>query len=167
MLVLYGEVSMLWKQLNENGLTLVESMVGLAIAMVLFGSLITAALAVRSLVAFNRHYIQALNVARGALETVKGQGYGAAVDDTWQQAFDAGADAQFGTADDLMGTVTITVRDHVDLDGDGDTAETLVDLDGDGANDAARPIRSTFSWNERVAGQTRSLSVWIDALIAA
>lgn len=155
------------KTLNCKGLTLVEAMMGLAIATLLFASLVVAALAVRSLTSMNRHYIQAVNVARGAIETARGQGYGSVVDATWQQAYDAGADAQFGTADDLSGTVTVIVRDFLDMDGDGDSAETLIDLDGDGANDAAKPYRVTFQWNERVAGQTRPMSIWLDALIAA
>ncbi len=54
------------------------------------------------------------------------------------------------------------------MDQDGITAETAVDLDGDGANDAARPVRATFQWKERVGGgKDRTFTVWLDALVAA
>ena len=152
---------------NNKGMTLVEVLMGLAIATILFGSLMLSALAVRTLSALNRHSIQAVNVARGAMETIKGQGYGAAVDSNWQQSYDAGADAVFGTADDLQGTVTVSVQDYLDMDGDGNVNETLIDVDGDGANDAARPVRVTFAWQESVQQQNRNFSIWFDALIVA
>ncbi len=95
--------------MNERGLTLVESMMGLLIAATLFSSLLLAALTVRSVTSMNRHYIQAVNVTRGALERTLGQGYGGAVNSTWVQAYDAGKDGVFGNADDLTGTVTVMV----------------------------------------------------------
>ena len=153
--------------LNDEGLTLVEVMFGLVIATTLFGSLIVSALAIRSLVSMNRHYVQAVNVARGALELMIGTGYGAAVDSNWQQAYDAGKDGVFGTGDDLFGTVLIQGRDFLDMDQDGVVNETTIDLDGDGVNDAARPVRVTFQWREHLNGQDKNYSVWLDALIAA
>jgi hypothetical protein len=152
---------------NTKGMTLAEVMVGVLIATLLFGSLILSALAVRTLSVINRHSIQAINAARGALETIKGQGYGAAVNSSWQRAYDAGPDALFGTADDLVGTVTLSVRDYLDMDADEDLDEALIDVDGDGANDAARPVRVTFTWQEVVKNQNRNFSVWFDTLMAA
>ena len=153
--------------LNRRGITLVECMFALLIATLLFSSLIVSSLAFRSLSSINKHYIQAVNVARGAIERIHGLGYGAAVDSTWNQAFDAGSDGAFGTGDDLTGTVTIQVKDFLDMDQDGNKAEQAIDLDGDGVNDTARPLRATFEWKEHLSGKDRNFSVWLDALIVA
>jgi type II secretory pathway pseudopilin PulG len=152
---------------DKKGMTLVEVLVGLSISTLLFGSMMLSALAVRNLSVLNKHSIQALNVARGAVETIKGQGYGAAVAQTWTQAYDAGPDALFNTADDLTGTVTVAVGDFLDMDDDGNTAETTIDVNDDGTNDTARPIRVTFTRQEFIRNQYRTFSIWIDSLIVA
>ncbi|MNC98385.1 hypothetical protein D3C83_163250 [compost metagenome] len=53
------------------------------------------------------------------------------------------------------------------MDGDGNANEALIDVDGDGTNDAAKPVRVTFTWREFVQHQNRNFSIWFDALIAA
>ncbi len=155
------------KQYSEKGLTLVEAMVGVVLAAILFGSLLMSALAVRSVRSLTQHHIQAMNVARGVVERLKGSAYAAVLNDSWNEAYDAGPDGLFGTGDDRMGTVTVTVKDFLDMDHDGNVNETLIDVTGDLANDAAKPVRVTYQWTERLRGQDSNYSVRIDTLITS
>ncbi|MCG3177095.1 MAG: hypothetical protein MOGMAGMI_02061 [Candidatus Omnitrophica bacterium] len=134
-----------------------------------FVSLITAFMAVKMTNTMAKHRVQAIQVARGQVELLKATAFGAIANAVNVAAYDAGPDGIWGNADDFTGTLTVTVRDVADFDGDGNTAETAVDIDGDNVNDAtaALPVRVTFTWAESVLGLTRNMTVTIDTLIAA
>lgn len=152
---------------SQQGVTLVEVMLGMTILVTLFGSMVAAYVAVKSLNMMARHKMQAIQVVRGQIETLKARPFANIANATSTVAYDAGADHAYGTADDLTGTVTVAVQDALDMDNDNNTAESQINVDGSGGNDAvAAPVRVTFTWNEWVVGQRRTLSVRADTLIA-
>src|SRR3989338_7487888 len=153
----------------SEGFTFVEIMISLAICVTVFAALSSAFLAIQSLNAVSRHHVQAAEVVRGEIEILKGTPFGGILDSSDTVPYDAGVDGIFGTGDDLSGTMAVTRGDFLDMDNDGNTAETSVDIDGGGTNDtsAAVPIRVTFTWTQWVLGQTKSYTVATDTMIAA
>ncbi len=151
------------------GFTFVEVCFALAIATGLVASLVSIFLGVKSVTMLARHEIQASEVVRGQIESLKATAFGAIADNTQAASYDAGPDGVFGNADDMQGTLTVTVRDFLDMDGDGDTAETSIDVDGDTINDpsAAIPVRASFSWQEHLLGLTKTFSAFADTLVAS
>ena len=149
-------------------MTLVEEMVALLLTLLLFSSLLGAILTFRSLSTLTRHKMQAVQVVRGKMEELKVTGFDNIVNSSAAAAYDAGEDGLFGTADDLFGTLSVTVQDFLDMDGDNDKNETAIDLDGDVVNDEAfaKPVRVTFTWTQYVLGQGKTYSVSADTLIA-
>jgi hypothetical protein len=104
-----------------------------------------------------------MQVARGAVEEIKGTIYGNIAGSVQGMAYDAGSDTVFGTVDDLAGVLTVSIVDALDMDGDGDNAET----DGVGFfNDMAKPVRVNFRWNQRLLGATTQMNIDIDTLVA-
>ncbi|MGH7198096.1 MAG: prepilin-type N-terminal cleavage/methylation domain-containing protein [Candidatus Omnitrophota bacterium] len=154
---------------NSRGMTLVEVLVALVLTLILFSSLLASILTIRSLSALTRHKMQATQVVRGQMEALKITAFDDIDDSSVAAPYDAGEDGVFGTADDLQGTLSVTVQDFLDMDGDGDAAETAIDLDGDAVNDTAfaKPVRVTFTWTQFVVGQSQVYSVSADTLIAA
>ncbi|MBI4353393.1 MAG: prepilin-type N-terminal cleavage/methylation domain-containing protein [Candidatus Omnitrophica bacterium] len=155
--------------MGRRGFTLVEVLVSLGLGVALFAAFVSALMGVMYVNGMTRHRMQAAQVVRGEAELLKATAFGFIADRSVELSYDAGADGVFGTSDDLKGTLTVTVRDFLDMDGDGNTAETAVDVDGDGSNDpsAAKPVRLEFSWSERMLGIYRSSSFFVDILIAA
>ena len=152
---------------NEKGFTLVEAVIALAVAVVLFGSLVLTFVAVKSMNKMARHHIQAMQVVRGQIDQLKVIPLSQVLDSTTTVSYDAGPDGIFNTADDVKGTLTVKVQDFLDMDSDNNTTETLIDVDGDGVNDAtAKPVRVTFTWSEYVLGRQKNFSVFADTLIA-
>jgi hypothetical protein len=124
-------------------------------------------LAVKSINTMARHKIQAVQVVRGQIENLKAGSFANVVNSNSQASYDAGADGAFGTADDMQGTLTTSVRDWVDFDADGNDAETQISVDGPGPNETnAAPVRVSFAWNEYVIGQSRNMTVSVDTIIA-
>ena len=155
---------------RKDGFTLVEVLVAVGIAVALFASLAAAFLSVKSIAISSRHRIQALQVVRGQLELLKGTSFTLIANGVQNNVvYDAGPDGLFGTADDLKGTLTTTVQDFLDMDGDGNATETSIDISGDGVNDpnSAKPVRVSFTWTERALGQNKTCTVFADTLIAA
>lgn len=158
------------KKISREGFTLVEVLVGVVLSTMILTALMGAFLAVKSVNSMSLGYLQATQIVRGSIETLRGKSFAAiTTQPASQMVYDAGDDQTWGTADDLVGDLTITVQDLADFDGDGNTAETEIDVDGDNANDVAytRPVRVSFEWNQRVLGQVKNLSVTADTLIAA
>ena len=152
---------------SNKGYTLIEVMMAFGITMVLFGSLVVTFLAVKSINTMARHKIQALQVVRGQVENLKAGAFAAVVNSTTNASYDAGTDGVYGNADDMQGTLTTTVQDLMDFDGDGNTAETQINVDNTGGNDSnAAPVRISFTWNEWVIGQSRNMTVSVDTIIA-
>lgn len=165
---------------DQRGITLVEVVIALGISMLFVGVLVNTYLGFRSLNASAKSHMQAAQVIRGAVEQLKADpfnGIGAApvyVGNppvrTTVVAYDAGPDNIFGTADDLTGTLTVTVADLLDMDSDGNTTEGWIDVDTQGpggVNDnVARPIRVTFTWTQPIAGPDKNYSLSVDTLIA-
>ena len=175
---------------NRDGFTLVEVLAAFSISTIIFAAILAAFLTVKSVDNYMRHRVQAMEIVRGRLEKVKrtqmdtvpcvsGLDEAGATEHQCDSpgvttvsvtaSYDAGNDGLFGTADDMKGTLTTTIMDGLDLDGDGNTAETAIDVNGDGINDPsdAKPVRVTFTWTEKIYGQTKTFSVFADTLISA
>ena len=154
---------------NDKGFTFVEIIIALGAIVMIFASMASAFMAIESLNSISRHNIQATEIVRGEIETLKGTAFSTLVNSVNTVTFDAGADGVFGNADDQKGTLTVTVIDALDMDGDGNGAETSIDVDGDGINDptSALPVRVTFAWTQWVLGTTKTYAVAVNTLIAA
>lgn len=154
---------------TSDGFTFVEIMIALAAIVIMFGSMASAFLSIKSLNSVSRHHVQAAETVRGKIETLKGTPFGNIINSTAVVPYDAGNDGIFGTADDLTGTLTVTIGDFLDMDSDTNTTETSIDSDGDGVNDptAAVPVRVTFTWTQWVLGRMKTYTVNADTLMAA
>lgn len=151
----------------RKGYTLVEVLVAMGVTLTLFGSTLAVFLTVKSVNTMARHKIQAVQVVRGQVENLKAGAFTAIADGTLAASYDVGPDGVFGNADDMRGTLTTSVRDWMDFDGDGDSTETQINVDNTGGNDTnALPVRVSFDWNEYVIGRTRSMNVSVDTIIA-
>ncbi len=153
---------------NKKGFTLVEVMMAIVISVTMFGSMMAAFLAVKSINMMARHKIQAVQVVRGQIENLKAAQFSTVANGVQTVSYDAGPNGTFGNADDMQGTLTTTVQDFMDFDGDGNKTETQINVDGIGGNDAvAVPVRVSFAWKEYVLGQSRNMSVFADTIIAS
>lgn len=153
---------------SQGGFTLAELTVALMIVVLVATAILGSILSLQSGKTLALHNAQAMNIARGAVETLKGMDFNAVADDVTTVPYDAGPDRVFDTADDFTGTLTVAVRDFLDMDSDGDAAETWIDVDGDGLNDAlAKPVRVSFQWMEHLSGQDRNMAVTIYTLVAS
>lgn len=164
------------RRLSNRGVTLVEVLIAAGVALVVFVSILSTIMAITAMTMMSRHYTQAVHVVRGQIEELKGTAFAQIANTTTVVSFDAGPDNIFGNQDDLSGTLTVTVRDALDMDGDGDTMESSIDVDGDGTNDCidfpvcanpyAKPIRVAFTWNARLWGMNKNMTVALDTLIS-
>ncbi len=161
---------------GRGGFTLIEALVAMGAIGVLCGSLTLAYLGVKSIQRMTLHRFQALQLARSQMELLKATPFVNIVNSTQNNmSFDAGPDGNYGTTDDLKGTLTVQVQDWLDMDNDCASnsvncrTETSIDIDGDGVNDpaAAKPVRVLFTWTEKLLGQSRTMTVFMDSLIAA
>jgi type II secretory pathway pseudopilin PulG len=154
---------------TKSGFTLVEVMMALGITVTLFGSMIAAYVAVKSINMMARHKMQAMQIVRGQIENLKASQFSTLANSTSVGvAYDAGKNGTFGNGDDLTGTLTTTIRDYVDFDGDGNTSETQINVDGLGGNDSvAVPVRVQFAWTEWVVGQNKNMTVSADTIIGS
>lgn len=161
---------------SNRGVGLVEVLVAAGISLIIFGSILSTVMGISAMTVMSRHYTQVMHVVRGEAEELKGTAFDAIVNGASQVSYDAGPDNVFGNLDDLTGTLTVTVRDALDMDGDNNTAETSIDVNGDGVNDCtdfpactdpyAKPIRISFTWNERLWSMNKNMTVNLDTLIA-
>ncbi len=165
---------------QESGFTLIEVMVAVGITAIVFAAILAAFLTVKSVNTMARHRIQAMEIVRSRIEQLKRNSFSCIPDEnncgnagvvtvSSTVSYDAGADGVFGTADDFTGTLTTALQDGLDLDNDGNTAETAIDVNGDGINDPAdaKPVRVTFTWTQKIYGATKTYSVFADTLISA
>lgn len=152
---------------SQAGFTLVELLVAMGISAMTFAAVISAFLTVQSVNMLTKHRLQAVQVVRGQIELLKVTNFNLIVDGVSTASYDAGPDGVFGTADDLKGTLTVTVQDALDMDNDGNTTETSIDVDTDGVNDptVAKPVRAAFTWNQYVLGQSKNFTASADTLI--
>lgn len=153
---------------SNGGFSLVELTVGMFITVVIATAMLSALMAVKSGKTVTFHNAQAMNVVRGTVETLKGTNFNAIADSVSEVSYDAGPDQVYDTGDDFKGTLTVAVRDALDMDGDADTDEAQIDVSGDGTNDPfAKPVRVSLQWTEHLSGQDRNLTVTVDTLIAS
>src|SRR3989338_358404 len=96
----------------------------------LFSSILAAFLGVKSLYIMSRHKMQAMQVVRGQIESLKSTPFGNIAPSVTQVTYDVGADGLFNTLDDFVGTMTVTIQDWLDFDNDGNTVETQINVDG-------------------------------------
>ncbi len=154
---------MLTRLRNRNGFTLVEVLICFMISLFIFLSLIGGLLAIKSVGSFARHHIQAMNVVRGAVEGVRATAYDNVVNSSSTETYSAGSDGVFGTADDLTGTLDVSVVDAMDMDADGNVTEA----DGTGFfSDMMKPVRVEFTWQEHLLGVPRNTTVTVDTLVS-
>jgi hypothetical protein len=107
-----------------------------------------------------------MNLLQAKLEELSGGKYENVQDQGPLPAIiDAGSDLQWGTADDLLGTLWVEVNDARDLDGDGDTGEEEIDLDGDGTNDPCKPVRVSLTWTSLSYGGNTPMMVSLETFI--
>ncbi|MBN1919467.1 MAG: prepilin-type N-terminal cleavage/methylation domain-containing protein [Verrucomicrobia bacterium] len=139
---------------RKSGFTLVE----LAVAVLLFGlvvgGLCTTFLMGRVATYRARHQIQASLLLQAKLEELRAGSYEDVLD--WgpvNVVLDPGRDIEWGTDDDLTGEIQVEVLD-------------LIDLDGDGEKDTCKLVRVTLTWQSYSLGGERTLSVFLDTLIA-
>ncbi len=153
---------------DSKGFTMVEALVAFGLSIMVIASLLATFSGVKSINALVKHRIQTLQIVRGQIELLKVGGFSAIVNSTSTVSYDAGVDGLFNTADDLRGTLTVTVRDYMDMDNDSNTTETAIDVNG-GGNDpgAAAPVRVSFTWTQNIVGQSRNSTVFVDTLLAA
>jgi hypothetical protein len=161
---------------SRRGTSLIEVLMAGAISMIVFGSILSTVMGISAMTILSKHYVQAMHVVRGQAEEVKGSPFAQITNSNAVVSYDAGPDNIFGSLDDLTGVLTVTVRDALDLDGDGNTAETTIDIDGDGVNDCldfpvcsnpyTKPVRITFTWSERLWTINKNMVVSLDTLIA-
>lgn len=166
---------------NQAGFSLVEVLIAFGVSALFVGVLTATFLGSSSVNASASSHMQASQIVRAAVEELRAGSFaaiGAAPAYTGNPpvrttavSFDAGADNVFGTADDRTGTLTVSVADHLDMDNDGDTAESWIDIDGQGpggTNDTvARPVRVTFTWAQPIAGTDKQYATSVDTLIAS
>lgn len=161
---------------SNRGTSLVEVLMAAGISLIVFSSILSTLLGISAMTAVARHYTQAMHVVRGQAEELKGTAFDQIINTNAQASYDAGTDAVFGTADDLRGTLSVTIIDTLDMDNDNNRVETSIDVDGDGVNDCfdfpactdpyAKPAHITFTWNERLWSLNKNMSVTLDTLIA-
>ena len=152
---------------SKKGYTLVEVLVALGITVTLFGSMAVTFVTVKSINVLARHKIQAIQLIRGQVENLKAGAFASIANATSTVSYDAGADGTYGNSDDMQGTLTTSVQDWQDFDGDGNTAETAINVDNSGGNETnAVPVRVSFVWREYVIGQARNITVSADTIIA-
>lgn len=161
---------------SNRGIGLVEVLVAAGISLIVFASILSTIMGISAITFLSRQHTQAMHVVRGEVEELRGIEFDQIVNDNRQVAYDAGPDNLFGTGDDLTGTLTVEVRDALDLDGDNNTVENTIDVDGDGVNDCldfpacadpyAKPVRVTFAWNARLWTINKNMAASVDTLIA-
>jgi type II secretory pathway pseudopilin PulG len=161
---------------SRRGASLVEVLVASGIALIVFASILSTVMGISAMTVLAKHYTQAMHVVRGEAEELKGVAFDDIVDSVSQVSYDAGPDNVFGTLDDLTGTLQVAVRDALDMDGDNNTVEATIDVNGDGVNDCldfpactdpySKPVRITFTWNERLWSINKNLTVSLDTLVS-
>lgn len=161
---------------SNRGASLVEVLIAAGVALVVFASVLSTIMGITAMAMMSRHYAQAMHVVRGQAEELKGTAFALITNTNSVVPFDAGPDNVFGTFDDLTGTLSVTVRDALDMDGDGDKMESAIDVNGDGSNDCldfpvcadpyAKPVRVAFTWNARLWGMNKNMTVALDTLIS-
>lgn len=159
---------------NQTGIALVETLVGAVLSVIVFLSLMSAFLAVNALNTMSKHNLQAIQVVRGEIERLNGIVFADIINSvTADVAYDPGPDQDFDAeADNLTGTLTVTVEDLLDMDADGaqtscNNNASCIDLDGNGTYDSGiKPVRVAFAWTDTIFGQQKNFSVSADTLIA-
>ncbi len=161
---------------SNRGAGLVEVLIAAGISMIVFVSILSTVSGISAITALSRHYTQAMHVVRGEAEELRGTQFSTIANSVAQVPYDAGSDNVFGTPDDLMGTLTVTVADRADFDGDNITGETTIDVNGDGVNDCTdfpactdpytKPVRISLNWSERFWSLNKNVTVSLDTLIA-
>mgnify|MGYP000925233897 CR=1 FL=1 len=162
---------------SNRGMSLLEVLIASVIALIVFSSILATLMGITALTVMSQQYAQVSHVLRGHAEELKGTGFNLIVNSNNPAvSYDAGPDNLYGTLDDLKGTLTVQVRDAIDMDGDNNTAEATIDVDGDGVNDCldfpactdpyAKPVRITFTWSQKLWGLTKNMSMSLDTLIA-
>lgn len=166
------------KKLRSNrGMSLLEVLIASMIALIVFSSVLSTIMGITAMTAMAQHYTQVTHIVRGHAEELKGTAFAQIVNRTTAGvSYDAGPDNIFGNLDDFTGTLNVAVRDALDMDGDNNTAEATIDIDGDGVNDCidfpactdpyVKPVRITFTWNQKLWSLSKNMSVTIDTLIA-
>ena len=152
---------------RRDGFTLIEVIIAVVLLGLTIGAMLTSFVMGRVSVYKSRYYTQAVNLIQARAEGLTAGVY----DDIRDEGpvdiiIDPGADLEWGTGDDLTGTLEVEVEDSLDLDGDGNTVEEQIDTDGDGVNDPCRPFRISLSWLSRSYGNDTWVTVFLDTVVS-
>jgi prepilin-type N-terminal cleavage/methylation domain-containing protein len=152
---------------SRGGFTLAEVIIALLLLSLTAGGTLSAFLMGRISSYHSRYHVQAMNLLQAKVEELSGGKYEDVRDQGPLPAIiDAGSDLEWGTADDLLGTLWVEVNDSRDLDGDGDTGEEEIDLDGDGINDSCKPVRVSLTWTCLSYGGDTPMMVSLETFIS-
>ena len=152
---------------NQGGFSLTEVLVAVLLLGLTLGALLTSFLMGRVAAYRARYQAQGANLVQAKIEELSAGTYEAVQDEgPVEVTVDPGLDLEWGTADDLLGDLRVEVGDYQDVDGDGNRVEEEIDVDGDGENDSCKPVSVSLSWTCLSFGGDRTVTVFVDTLIA-
>ena len=152
---------------RRDGFSLTEVLIAVLLLGLAIGALLTSFLMGRVGAYRARYQAQSVNLVQAKIEALSAGAYEAVQDEgPVEVTVDPGLDLEWGTADDLLGELRVEVGDYQDLDGDGDRTEEEIDVDGDGENDFCKPVSVSMTWQCLSFGGDRSVTIFVDTLIA-
>jgi len=153
--------------MNQKGIGFLETLISILILSIALGTMLGSFVIGRVGATKTKQRIEAMNLLRKKAEELRNIPYSNIVSvGATNISIDIGPDVVEGTTDDLVGTITVEVRDKNDFDGDGGTSENEIDIDGDGINDLCKPVHITISWISRRWGGTGSVSMELSTIIS-
>jgi len=154
-------------KLRRGGFTLIEVAIAVVLLALIIGGMLTCFVMGRISTFQSRYRLQAMSLVRAKAEQLLADEY----DDVQSEGpidlvLDPGQDGQWGTDDDMNGTMWVDVADLLDLDGDNDTAEPEIDVNGDGQNDQCKAVSIRMDWTCPIYGSAKAMSTSMNTLIA-
>lgn len=132
---------------GERGFTLAEAVVSAIILGIAVGAMLGVFVIGRVSAVKAKYHIQVTNLIQSKMEELKNLIYDDVSTVSAQNIIiDIGQDLASGTSDDLVGQISVDVRDKYDIDNDTNTTETEIDVTGDGTNDTCKAVYVTISW---------------------
>ena len=155
------------KVTEKDGFTLVEVVIAIILLGLVIGGMLTTFVMGRISTYHARYRTQATSLMQSKAEELLAGTY----DEIQSKGpidliVDPGKDGEWGTGDDMNGTMVVEVADVNDLDFDGDTSEQEIDVDLDGQNDTCKAVTIRLDWFCTSYGGDRSMSARLDTLIS-
>ena len=155
------------KVTEKDGFTLVEVVIAIILLGLVIGGMLTTFVMGRISTYHARYRTQVTNLMQSTAEELTAGTY----DEIQSEGpinlvIDPGGDGEWGTDDDMNGTMVVQVADVNDLDFDGDTSEQEIDVDLDGENDTCKTVTIRLDWVCTSYGGDRPMSARLDTLIS-